>query len=106
VSKRKLTATLTLSEHDWQEMARGDATVRAANAAYCVVEGREHYAVGAEAQGAARERRRLRAAIRALRRKWYARMSDAVPGHFDGAARAVQALDEAMRATRKPRRKP
>lgn len=50
------------------------------------------------------ERARIRSRLRDLRGKWYGRSIDAKTTRlFEGAYRAVQALDEAIRATRRRR---
>lgn len=50
------------------------------------------------------ERRRLLAIVRAHRRLWRARMDNSHGGLFEGAARAVQALDAVLREMRRVRR--
>lgn len=47
------------------------------------------------------ERRRLRAIVRTIRGTWRRRMDSTSGEEFEGAARAVQALDEVLVATRK-----
>lgn len=82
---------------------------------YCCDSCRENAAHDAEVASSAREseRARIRKALLAIRATWRARM-DRNDGHdggiesdaeaFEGAARAVQALDEAIKCLRAPRR--
>ena len=80
----------------------GDETMTARRPTMTAADRRQSYIL-AMAVGADRERRRLRTIVRQVRAEWQARLAPGRRG-FQGAARAVQALDEVLRLMRGPGR--